>query len=497
MSTYKFLLGNFFWLTASRLITKVVALFSLPIVTFYLSPKDFGIIAMFSVVQVFLSSFFCMGFVSYSGRVIYKYERVDKEECKEYLGAIFFYILIFSVFWSIPSAIFIKPLSLLLLGDMVFPSEYFYYVPIVMTFIMSIYGFSSNILLDLQLNKRLFYLEMTQFILFLPAQLIGLIYLKFTVWDVLILQLLVQIIIMFYGLWLTKDWLSFSVEKLKIFKEAMKYSLPMVPLNFAGWIQDRIDKVFLNRMISIDSVGIYYAGVNVASQYSFLSRPISTTLKPEISKRLDSNAPNIQNDIKDLFMLFFQFSIFLYLAISLFSKEIVMILLNVRFHECYKIVPIFLLSIIFSELTGIFHLKFIFKNKTIWFPITLLLASVLNIVMNLVLIPYYNIYGASLSRTLSELFVLFITYYISQRLHKSNYHLYQNFIPLGISIMIAFIIDLHEFKFWEFITLKSIILIVYIVAFDYCLRKYNKIYNNLRSMFVLNAQTFLRKNIGR
>jgi O-antigen/teichoic acid export membrane protein len=491
MSTYSFLISNFFWLTASRLVTKVVTLFSLPIITFYLSPKDFGIIAMFSVVQVFLSSFFSMGFTSYSGRVIYKYERTNKEECRKYLGAIFFYIILFSVFWSIPSAIFIRPLSRLLLGDIILPSTYFYYIPIAMAFVMSVYGFSSNILLDLQLNRRLFFLEMTQFILFLPAQLIGLIYLKFTVWDVLTLQLAVQIVITFYGVWLARDWVSFSARKLNIFKEAMRYSLPMVPLNFGGWIQDRVDKVFLNRMISLDAVGIYYAGVNIASQYSFLSRPIATTLKPEISKRLDSNSPNIQNDIRDLFMLFFQFSIFLYLAISLFSREIVTILLNVRFHDSYRIVPIFLLSIIFSELTGIFHLKFIFKNKTMWFPITLLLASFLNVVMNLLLIPKYNIYGASLAKALSELFTLFITYYVSQRLHRSHYSLWLNFTPLFIAVVLVFVLNIREFPYWLSFIIKGAVLIIYITGLDYLLRKYNVRYSEFRGLFLGKIRRFL------
>ncbi len=497
MSTYSFLMSNFFWLTASRIITRVVSVFSLPIITYYLSPEDFGIIAMFSVVQLFLGSFFGLGIVSYSGRVIYKYERTDKEQCKKRLGLILIYLSIFSVLGVLISAIFIKRLALLLLGDILVPDAMYYYIPIVMAFLMSIYGFCSNLLLDLQLNRRLFYLEMTQFILFLPAQLVGLIYFRFNVWDVIVLQLVVQCLVFFYGLWLIRDWLSFSSKEIRLFKEAMTYSLPMVPLNFAGWIQDRLDKVFLNRMISINAVGIYTAGVNLASQYSFISRPITTVIKPELSKRLDSNDPNVQNDIKDLFTLFFQFSIFLYLIISLFSRELVTILLNVRFHECYRIVPIFLLSIIFSELTGIFHLKFIYKNKTIWFPITLSISCGLNVVLNILLIPKYDIYGASVAKTLSELSVLFITYAIVQRLHKSEYRLIHNFIPLILVILITFTITLYPVWNLYLLAGKALLSCAYVVFLDIYLRKYNMRYNDVRAIMLKKVRYFFVRNYER
>jgi len=78
LNGYKFILGNIFWLSAVRIFTKVAALLTLPIITYYLSPQDFGVIAMVSVVQAFLSGIFSMGLVSYSSRIIYRYERSDR-----------------------------------------------------------------------------------------------------------------------------------------------------------------------------------------------------------------------------------------------------------------------------------------------------------------------------------------------------------------------------------------------------------------------------------
>lgn len=435
---------------------------------------------MFSVVQALLSSIFSLGLHSYAGRMISKYERTNAPECKEYLGAIFTYIMLFSIVGTSLSAILIKPISNILLSDITLPNNMFYYVPIAMAFAINVHGFSTGCLLNLQLNQKCFYIDIVQFVLFMPTQIIGLVFLRFSVWDVLILQLIVQIIVTVYGLWFMKNWLTFRFSKLKIFREAMKFSLPMVPLSFAGWIQDRIDKVFLNKMNSLSSVGVYSAGTNLANQYSFFSRPIAITMKTEIMKRLDSDHPNIQKDIKDSFALFFQVSIFLYFAISLFSKEIVTLLLNERFHECYKIVPIFLLSIVFSELTGIFQVKFFFKNKTFFFPASLIVAAIMNAYLNYILIPRYDIYGAAFAKTCTELLILFTTYYMSQHFHKTEYHIYKNFIPLIMVIGIVYLVDSVNIGFWALIIMKSILIAVYLLCIDYLFRVSNARYCEAR-----------------
>jgi O-antigen/teichoic acid export membrane protein len=489
MYNLTFHIKNFAWLTAAQIVSKVVSLFVLPIITYYLSPNDFGTIAMFAVVQTLLGNVFSMGLHTYAGRIIAKYERTQVQECKEYLGSIFVYILLFSFVGVAISLIFIDQIFQVLLSNMKLPSRLFIYIPIAMAFVMNIHGFSTSSLLNLQLNKKCFFIELMQFVLFMPFQIIGLTLLGFTVWDVLFLQLVVQVIVTFYGLWYMKDWLSFRRAKMGIFREAMRFSLPMVPLGFAGWIQERIDKIIISNNSSLSSVGVYAAGTNIANQYSFFSRPIAITIKTEMLKRLDSEHPKIQEDIRDSFAFFFQVSILLYLLISLFSKEIVMVLMNKRFYECYRIVPIFLLSIIFSELTGIFQVKFFFRNKTMWFPASLVFAAIMNAYLNLILIPRYDIYGAAFAKTLSELAVLFTTYFMSQYFHKTDYRLLRNFIPLFAVVGIVFAIEYIEINYWIMVIVKLSIIVLYFAIFDYYFKRNNARYHEVRCLLVDKIQT--------
>jgi len=229
-------------------------------------------------------------------------------------------------------------------------------------------------------------------------------------------------------------------------------------------------------------VGIYTAGVNIATQYSFLSRPVMTAIKPEISKRLDAQDREIQSDIKDAFLIFVQFSLFLYLVISLFSKEVVQLLMNARFHECYRIVPIFLLSIILSEATGIFQLKFVFRNQTIWFPVTLFFSALLNVYFNYTLIPIFFVYGAALAKTLSEVILFFITLYISQRLHRTDYGLIRNLWPLLAVLALVYSLDAVALSAAYLFLLKLSVVLLYALTLDYLLSRISRRYRETRNI---------------
>jgi len=484
IKNFNFHIKNFAWLTASQVMIKIVSLFLLPVITYYLSPKDFGIIAIFTVVQALLSGTFGMGLHSFAGRMIFKYERTDPKECKERLGVLLAYTIMFSLVGSIIASIFMKDIAYLVIGTISPPRHIFYYIPIATGFLMSVQGYATGTLLNLQLNRKYFFIDMVNFILFMPAQIVGLTLFRFSVWDILVLQLMVQVIVTIYALWNLREWLSFRLEKMKIFKEAMVYSLPLVPLNFAGWIQDRIDKIFLNNIHSISSVGVYTAGTNLANQYSFFSRPLAITMKTEISKRLDSNHERIQKDIQESFALFFQISILLYFLISLFSKEIVSILMNQRFHECYKIVPIFTLSIVFAELTGFFQLKFVYKNQTVWFPLSFFFAAFLNGYLNYLLIPKYNIYGAAYAKVCSELVILFTTYYMSQKLHKTEYTIMANTAPLVVIIIVIFILDKIKLHMSLMIMIKISLITIYLVLLDTIFKKKNMRYRQIRCTII-------------
>jgi len=491
---YAFLAKNVFWLTLGQIIARVLSLLALPVITTYLAPEAFGVIALFTVESLLLSGLYSLGLNSFAGRMIYKYERRNKQRCKQYLGIALFYLSAFSLIGVFIALPFAKILKALILKNVFFPNPILFYIPVINAFFLNLYGFCTNSLLSLQQNKKMFICTMTEMLLLIPTEIIGLIWFGFTWVEVVVLKLIVNVVVTILALWLIRKNLGFSFKRLKIIKHALRFSLPFVPLTFASWIQQQIDKVFLGRMQAVSYVGVYAVGARVAEGFRFFSRPVATTIKPEISKRLDSRADNVQNDIRDFFNLFFQVSLLVIFAFSIFSREIITLLTNIKYTNAFKIVPFIMVAFLFSEIIGIFHVKFIYKNKTIFFPLTVFLGAFLNASLNYYLIPKFDILGAAFATVLANLTLLFVCYFISQRLHFSIYDLRKNFTIL-IAVA-SFVVLIHN-------SLSHSIPMVFakfgiIACYGFVLYRYllysNKRFMGLRDALLMTAKLRLKKS---
>lgn len=467
-SRYSFLAKNIFWLILGWIVSAVVPVIALPIITAYLDPESFGIIALFMVESSLLGGLYGLGLGAFASRMIYKYDRRNRQKCFQYLGVILFYLIVFSLLGLLISLPFVRILKRLILKDVFFPYPFLFYIPAIYGFFDNIYSFTINSFMSLQQTKKYFICNITGVLLLIPLQVAGLVWLGFTWIEVVTLQLIVKIVVVLLSLWLLKENLSFSFKRLKIIKLALMYSLPYILLNFSSWIQQQIDKIFLGGMHSLSYVGVYAVGAKVSEGFRFFSRPVAASIKPEISKRLDSNESGIQRDITDFFNLFFQLSLFAILTISIFSQEIITLFANAKYSGAYRIIPFAIFGIMFAELSGILHLKFIYKNKTMLFPFITFLGAFLNLSLNYYLIPKFEIVGAAFAAALANLGVLFVCYFISQRLHFSRYDMKKNISLLVVTVFIIFLIQNMLLTSRIAILLKSVI----ILFFGFILYKY-------------------------
>ncbi|MBF0483582.1 MAG: oligosaccharide flippase family protein [Candidatus Omnitrophica bacterium] len=477
---YKFLFKNISWLFLGRIFAKFISLLVLPIVTRYMSPESYGIVDLFLVEAALLGELFSLSFTGFAARIIYKYDRTNHELCRQYIGVILFYILILSTIGLCIALPFAQKINTLIIGPVPMPNPYITSFPIIYAFFMSFFTFTTNGFISLQQNKKLFLCEFAEFLLILPAQLVGLVWFKFTWVEVVTLQLIGKIIVTVFSLWLMRKDIGFSVKRLRIFKKAFWYSIPFVPLNFSSWIQEQTGKIFLGHFGAISSVGVYSVGNKLSTGFQLFSRPVMTSLKPEISKRLDQNNVNVQKDIKDFFGLFFTGSLFLIFIIAVFSPELVAFFADSRYASASHVIPFMVLALMFNELTGVFQLKFIYKNLTVYFPIITFTTAVITVILNYFLIARFKIVGVAMSALIVSFLTFFMTYVLSQRLHRTYYALRENF---GFLILGAGLFALQYFVgFCQHWVVKLILIMVYTVILYRDLLKTNGRFAEIKKM---------------
>jgi O-antigen/teichoic acid export membrane protein len=218
----------------------------------------------------------------------------------------------------------------------------------------------------------------------------------------------------------------------QILKSTLKYCLPFIPMIVSSWVVNMSDRIFIERYFSTYDVGIYSLGYKIGQLVQFLSVSILMAYNPYFYK-LANSADQITakkklykvNNASIVFLMFVGF------LVALFSKDIVILFFNEKYHETYKIIPFIVLGYFFMQLISLQNLSFYQVKKTIAIMRINIVAAIINISLNILLISKYSFYGAAISTVLTQLTFFIIIYYYSRRYYFIPYS-WKLILPLFI-----------------------------------------------------------------
>jgi polysaccharide transporter, PST family len=188
---------------------------------------------------------------------------------------------------------------------------------------------------------------------------------------------------------------------ISIAAKLLKESWPLILSGLSIMIYMRIDQIMLGEMLGNRSVGIYAAAAKISEVWYFIPMAIVSSFAPSIyeAKKISEELyyQRIGKLIKSMFLLSLVLSVF----ISLFSDYLVINLFGVNYLESAHILSIHIWASLFVFI-GIAALPwFTAEQLTIYSFYTTAVGAIMNIVMNLVLIPRYGGTGAAIATVIS------------------------------------------------------------------------------------------------
>jgi len=217
-----------------------------------------------------------------------------------------------------------------------------------------------------------------------------------------------------YGLWHLQNSfrLRFSLNRLK---EMLIFSAPLVPSGIAVFISHYIDRIMLNHYLTLNEVGLYGIGFRLASVAGLAMVGFQGALTPLVYSNYKN--PETPSQLERIFRTFLAVSLCMFLGLSLFASEILVLMTTPAFYGAAQVVvflvPAILLSNMYIFSPGIFIAK-----KTHLILYINLIGAVLNTVLNWLLIPAMGISGAALATLLGYGCVFSVYMIISQRLYQ-------------------------------------------------------------------------------
>jgi len=220
-------------------------------------------------------------------------------------------------------------------------------------------------------------------------------------------------------LWLIRGGivLKFSTPEAR---KMIRFGLPLVFVSIFGFVSTYIDRVILNHYVTLDKVGLYTLAYQLGTLTNIiLIVPLKRVWGPMFLsvKDHDNFGPFCAKALSYILCI----AGFIFLIVALLSKELLAIMAEPEYWACYGIIPIIALTYAIWSIRSIIEVGVFLKRKTTLIAYYTCIGAVINVILNIILIPRYEMAGAAWATFISFMVTLAIDYFYNRRLFRVDY----------------------------------------------------------------------------
>jgi O-antigen/teichoic acid export membrane protein len=218
-----------------------------------------------------------------------------------------------------------------------------------------------------------------------------------------------------YFVYLLKKHYKLKIEfpGMEPIRYLFKNSLPLVLMNVFIMAYFRVDVLILNWVVGKkEIVGIYGSIHRIIEMYFLIPAIIMSTAFPIISKKFNEDNSYISKLISNLLKFITVVSLPIVILIAFNSYNINYLLFGKEYEEGYKGLNIIIWTIIPLGYNYILGHVLITINKQKYCAISLSVASLINLILNFILIPQMSFMGTCIALLITEIIIFgFYSYY--------------------------------------------------------------------------------------
>lgn len=388
--------------TFLNIVNKAIPFLLLPIIVRMLSAGDFGLYSLFITVESLLIPIVSLNLHAALSSHYYS----DDFELSDYLSTMIYSLVGISVVFFI--LVFVLPESIFNLLGL---SSKFVQLAVISATITGLIGMVSN-LFRLQRRPWIYgSFSITQSLfLFLCIYIFCLYSPSFNMIVNGRIFYAVVLFILSMVLLKNKNYLIFKFRK-DFFKKALKFSLPTLVYSLSAFVFLSSDRFFIKYFLGVKSVGYYSAIFQLSSIISIIGMSINAAWMPWLFENLKK-----KDYYTNVFIVKLSYGlIFCFLVIGLLSCLIfpffASIILPNNFHKYIYISTPIIIGFVFEGIYLIVSPYLFFAEKTKYNGYIGVVIACINVVLNIILIPYFGILGAAIATCCSWI-LLAITFFI-------------------------------------------------------------------------------------
>lgn len=448
---------------------RIATLFLLPLTTSYLTPGDYGIIGVLTLLPIFMNSLFSLGFHTSLGRVYATGK--DRSEKEGIIWTAFLALILNNLLLTAAAFIFAKPITIFLLESANQSSL------IKVTFagigICSVRMCFEYHLRASNQSAIVFVLNLADAFFSISVMLYEVVFLRKGAAGYMEAFAIAQSLNLAIILLFVAPKLQFSIQWEKL-KDLLKIGLPCIYGYWGYCILQGASRYLLPHYSTEEEAGLYFLGSNLGRIIELPLWGFMSAWVPFFNSYIErrEEAPQAFSKIMSYYLLGMSF---LLAPLFCFAKGVVQVFVQPAFHEAWKVVG---LSGMAQALWGAYAITYpplIFSKKTGIQACLELSAAAVCVLANIYLIPLFQGEGAALATFIGFAALIFMSVCYNNKLmkiHYENLKILKLAAGLGFCAIVSFFPFMTSFSY--FLSMGASLLLFYCFICFFILTPYER-----------------------
>lgn len=420
-SNYKMLISNVLYFLICSIAVKLIGYILLPIFTSYMSTEEYGVADILMSTHNLVYPIFALGI---SGAVM-RY-CMDKESDARLIftsGCIALSASTIVSFFMIPVI-------------RLFPTYAPYAVLVPISVMLTNYlAMVSALCKGLDKTKLIVYQNIVYGIALLISAIVTVKFLGLGVTGYLLSYIIANVFsIMMLSVSINlKKYISFKYSGKEIgreIKKLLKYGIPLVPNSLAWWITQMSDRYMVTYWYGATTNGLYSVAYKIPS---IINAGVNTFIQAwQLSAIHEFKEKNSEEFYNSIYKYYSAFCYLLTSIVMICGRLLAKILFAKDFYVAWVYVPLLLVAAAVGSQGSFFGTFYMADNRTKRYFMSSVIGAILNVVLNIMLIPKLSVLGATIA-TVASYFVVYIQRAIDiTKTVEINIHLAKNLFAMAV-----------------------------------------------------------------
>jgi O-antigen/teichoic acid export membrane protein len=400
------------------ILTKGISFFAIVFYAHFLSQSDMGAYGYILVIIGFINTFLLLGLDNAYARYFFEYKHIYEKQILT--STLFFFLIVWIVVILFLPLIFSDKISFFLFEMDSYNLVFF--LALLSLPLKLISSMSNQVLRNQFKTKKFIQFNLIGIMITVFGAILLLNLTSLNMASIFLSMIISDIIVLPFRIVSMKE-LFIKKINFNILKKILLFGVPFLPASIAYWIFSSADRVMLESMSSLESVGVYTVAVSLGAIMSIISNSIGQAWSPHVMKSYEDNIEKARVLCSNFFNFLISIVLFIIFCTFMIGAELIDLLFPDTYDNLFYPMLFLLLGIGFKTTTQVTAIGISLAKKTIYIVYITIIIALVNIGLNYILIPMYNEVGASFATMISYLLLTFFYSFISQKLFRIKYNL--------------------------------------------------------------------------